>query len=141
RSQFKSLEICPTLNCTGTGDSCPGPVDDSNGDPPSQQPAFATVFTDIYGTVVTDYYNPSWDLVREVNWGDSTTGVQTTDYNYGNSGSLTSDGEVAAVRHPAGDRLCYYRNDAGAPLAIVHVPAAGYPGSAEARTEDFGYVG
>ena len=139
KSQFKSLQICPTLNCSGT--SCPGPVDDSNGDPPSQRAAFATVFTDIYGDVVTDYYDPGWDLVREVNWGDVATGVQTTDYNYGNSGSLTSDGQVSAIRHPAGDRRCYWRNDAGAPRAIVHVPAPGYAGNAEVRTEDFDYVG
>lgn len=138
-AQFSSLNICPSLSCDASG--CPAPVNDSNAEAPSQRPVFATVTTDIYGVVYTDYYNSGWDLLREINWRDAQNPAEITNYNYGRSGNLDSDGEIAGVQSPEGIRTCFARNDAGAPTTILHIPAPGYGGNADWRAESLSYVG
>ena len=136
-ADFRSVDVCPSMTCGDSG--CLPAADDTNGEP-KQRPAFAMIFTDIHGVVFTDYYNSDWDQIREINWGGPGTPAQTTDYNYGVVNGNNTDGLLTGIQYPSGERVCYARNEIGAPTTILHIPSSSYVGT-DWRAEEYNYLG
>jgi YD repeat-containing protein len=79
----------------------------------------AVVVHDLHGVTRTQYFDKTWNLIREVNVTDG----ETTDYNYDDYGFLLG------VQAPSGVRSCFVHDGYGHVLQSTVLAAPGYPGS------------
>jgi len=84
-------------------------------------PASAVVVRDMHGITRTQYYDHSFNLLREVN----ALAQETTDYNYD-----PVTGFLSGVQEASGVRRCFEHDDAGHVIQTSSLPATGYAGGA-----------